>query len=91
TEVEVPLAPRRDWRDAVVAFGDFMDCARAGDALARRRSACAAWHGIPGLSRRRAYPVRALRWNGVVTVAGCLGAPRAPGLAFAATITEDTP
>lgn len=35
TEVEVPLAPRRDWRDAVVAFGDFMDAARAGDAFAR--------------------------------------------------------
>jgi FAD/FMN-containing dehydrogenase len=34
-EVEVPLAPHRDWRDAVVAFDDFMDCARAGDALAR--------------------------------------------------------
>lgn len=35
TEVEVPLAPHRDWRDAVAAFGDFMDAARAGDALAR--------------------------------------------------------
>jgi FAD/FMN-containing dehydrogenase len=35
TEVEVPLAPHRDWRDAVVAFADFMDAARAGDALAR--------------------------------------------------------
>jgi FAD/FMN-containing dehydrogenase len=35
TEVEVPLAPRRDWRDAIVAFGGFMDAARAGDALAR--------------------------------------------------------
>jgi FAD/FMN-containing dehydrogenase len=35
TEVEVPLAPRRVWRDAVVAFADFMDAARAGDALAR--------------------------------------------------------
>lgn len=35
TEVEVPLAPHRDWRDAVVAFAGFMDAARAGDALAR--------------------------------------------------------
>jgi FAD/FMN-containing dehydrogenase len=34
-EVEVPLAPHRDWRDTVVAFADFMDAARAGDALAR--------------------------------------------------------
>jgi FAD/FMN-containing dehydrogenase len=35
TEVEVPLAPARDWRDAVVAFAAFMDAAQAGDALAR--------------------------------------------------------
>lgn len=35
TEVEVPLAPHRDWRDTVVAFPHFMDAARAGDALAR--------------------------------------------------------
>lgn len=35
TEVEVPLAPHRDWRDAAVAFAGFMDAARAGDALAR--------------------------------------------------------
>jgi FAD/FMN-containing dehydrogenase len=35
TEVEVPLAPHREWRDAVVVFADFMDAARAGDALAR--------------------------------------------------------
>ncbi|MGG5822680.1 FAD-binding oxidoreductase [Falsiroseomonas sp. HW251] len=35
TEVEVPLAPHRDWRDAAAAFRDFMDAARAGDALAR--------------------------------------------------------
>jgi FAD/FMN-containing dehydrogenase len=35
TEVEVPLAPARDWRDTVVAFDGFMDAARAGDALAR--------------------------------------------------------
>lgn len=35
TEVEVPLAPHRDWRDTVVAFADFMAAARAGDALAR--------------------------------------------------------
>jgi FAD/FMN-containing dehydrogenase len=35
TEVEVPLAPARDWRDAVAVFADFMDAARAGDAFAR--------------------------------------------------------
>jgi FAD/FMN-containing dehydrogenase len=34
TEVEVPLAPHRDWRDTVVAFPDFMAAARAGEALA---------------------------------------------------------
>jgi FAD/FMN-containing dehydrogenase len=34
-EVEVPLAPHRDWRDTAVAFDAFMDAARAGDALAR--------------------------------------------------------
>jgi FAD/FMN-containing dehydrogenase len=35
TEVEVPLAPLRDWRDAIAAFPTLMDAARAGDALAR--------------------------------------------------------
>lgn len=35
TEVEVPLAPRRDWRDAVAAFPEFLSAARAGEALAR--------------------------------------------------------
>ena len=35
TEVEVPLAPLRAWRDAVVCFDDFMASIRAGDALAR--------------------------------------------------------
>jgi FAD/FMN-containing dehydrogenase len=35
TEVEVPLAPMQDWRDAVATFPGFLAAARAGDALAR--------------------------------------------------------